>query len=302
MNRVFLAHLAVLMANVIYGANYTIAKEVMPDYIEPFGFIVLRCLGATPLFWLMGMFIKEKVAKKDIGRLAIASIFGVAINQLMFFKGLNYTTPINAAVIMPSTPIIVLIIAAFVLKERITFKKILGIAIGLSGTLLILLFGKKISFDSETFIGDLMIFVNASSYGIYLVMVTPLMRKYHAITVVKWVFLFGTITVLPFGWEEFTRIDFATMPTHIIWASVYVVFGLSFLAYLLNIVALKNLSPSVVSIYIYLQPVLAAAFAIALGKDYLTAIKVGAAVLICTGVYLVSSKRKEVPVTPPQGE
>ena len=293
MNRVLLAHLAVLMANVIYGANYTIAKEVMPDYIEPFGFIVLRCLGATPLFWLMGMFIKEKVAKKDIGLLALASVFGVAINQLMFFKGLNYTTPINAAVIMPSTPIIVLIIAAFVLKENITLKKILGIAIGLSGTLLILLVGKKISFDSETFVGDLMIFTNASSYGIYLVMITPMMRKYHAITVVKWVFLFGTIAVLPFGWEEFTRIDFASMPTHILWASAYVVFGLSFLAYLLNIVALKNLSPSVVSIYIYLQPVLAAAFAVGLGKDELTAIKVGAAVLICSGVYLVSSKTKK---------
>lgn len=293
MNRIIFAHLAVLMANVIYGANYTIAKEVMPDYIEPFGFIVLRCLGATPLFWLMGMFIKEKVAKKDIGLLALASIFGVAINQLMFFKGLNYTTPINAAVIMPSTPIIVLIIAAFVLKENITLKKILGIAIGLSGTLLILLVGKKISFDSETFVGDLMIFTNASSYGIYLVMITPMMRKYHAITVVKWVFLFGTIAVLPFGWDEFTRIDFATMPTHILWASAYVVFGLSFLAYLLNIMALKNLSPSVVSIYIYLQPVLAAAFAIGLGKDELTAIKVGAAVLICSGVYLVSSKPKK---------
>lgn len=292
MNRTVLAHLAVLTANVIYGANYTIAKEVMPDYIQPFGFIVLRCLGATPLFWLIGMSIKEKVSNRDIGLLAIASVFGVAINQLMFFKGLNYTTPINAAVIMPSTPIIVLIIAAFVLKEKVTLKKILGIAIGLSGTFLILLVGKQISFDSETFTGDLMIFCNASSYGIYLVMITPLMRKYHVITVIKWVFLFGTLAVLPFGWNEFLEIDFASMPTNIIWATLYVVFGLGFFAYLLNILALKNLSPSVVSIYIYLQPVLAAVFAIGLGKDELTAIKVAAAVLICTGVYLVSSKPK----------
>ena len=215
--------------------------------------------------------------------LAIASVFGVAINQLMFFKGLNYTTPINAAVIVPSTPIIVLIIAAFALKEKITLRKMLGIGIGLSGTLLILLVGKKISFDSNTFVGDLMIFTNASSYGIYLVLITPLMRKYHPITVVKWVFLFGSIVVLPFGYEEFIRIDFSTMPTHILWATAYVVFGLSFLAYLLNIAALKNLSPSVVSIYIYLQPVLAAMFAIGLRKDSLSWIKVGAAVLIRTG-------------------
>jgi drug/metabolite transporter (DMT)-like permease len=292
MNRVLFAHIAVLVANLIYGANYTIAKEVMPDYIQPFGFIVLRCLGATPLFWLIGLTIKEKVSNKDIGLLAIAAVFGVAINQLMFFKGLNYTTPINAAVIMPSTPIIVMIIAAFALKERVTFKKVLGIAIGLSGTLLILLAGKEISFDSKTFIGDLMIFINASCYGIYLVMITPLMRKYHPITVIKWVFLFGTLTVLPFGWNEFLEIDFATMPSNIIWATLYVVFGLSFFAYLLNIVALKKLSPSVVSIYVYLQPLLAAGFAIAFGKDELTMIKVAAAVLICSGVYLVSTKPK----------
>lgn len=300
MNRTILAHLAVLGANVIYGANYTIAKEVMPDYIEPFGFIVLRCAGATPLFWLIGLFVKEKVAKKDLGMLAIASIFGVAINQLMFFKGLNFTTPINAAVIMPSTPIIVMIIAAFALKERVTLRKMIGIATGLSGTLMILLVGKNISFDSNTFVGDLMIFVNASSYGIYLVMITPLMRKYHPITVIKWVFLFGSIAVLPFGYEEFTRIDFSVMPTHILWATAYVVFGLSFLAYLLNIAALKNLSPSVVSIYIYLQPVLAALFAISLGKDSLSWIKVGAAVLICTGVYLVSSKPKVKAIQRPE--
>jgi drug/metabolite transporter (DMT)-like permease len=292
MNRVLFAHIAVLVANVIYGANYTIAKEVMPDYIQPFGFIVLRCLGATPLFWLIGLTIKEKVSKKDIGLLAIAAVFGVAINQLMFFKGLNYTTPINAAVIMPSTPIIVMIIAAFVLKERVTFKKVLGIAIGLSGTLLILLAGKEISFDSKTFIGDLMIFINASCYGVYLVMITPLMRKYHPITVIKWVFLFGTLTVLPFGWNEFLEIDFATMPSNITWATLYVVFGLSFFAYLLNIVALKKLSPSVVSIYVYLQPLLAAGFAIGFGKDELTMIKVAAAFLICSGVYLVSTKPK----------
>ena len=137
-----------------------------------------------------------------------------------------------------------------------------------------------------------MIFINASCYGIYLVMITPLMRKYHPITVIKWVFLFGTLTVLPFGWNEFLEIDFATMPSNIIWATLYVVFGLSFFAYLLNIVALKKWSPCVGSIYVYLQPLLAAGFAISFGKDELTMIKVAAAFLICSGVYLVSTKPK----------
>ena len=290
MNKQLLAHLALIGAQLIYGANYTIAKEVMPDYIQPFGFIVLRCLGAVSLFWITGLFIKEKVAKSDLPKLALCALFGIAINQLFFFKGLNYTNPINAAVIMTSTPILVLIMAAVLIKERITSKKALGIVIGLIGTLLILVIGKELSFGSNTFLGDLMVWVNASSYGVYLVLVSPFMKKYHPLTVIKWIFLFGLIQVLPFGYSEFTQIEWNTFPPNIIWATVFVVVGLSFFAYLFNTVALKYVSPSVVSTYIYLQPVLASVFAIALGKDHLDAIKVISAVLICTGVYLVSSK------------
>ena len=292
MNRQLLAHLALIGAQLIYGANYTIAKEVMPDYIQPFGFIVLRCLGAVSLFWIVGFFIKEKVDRKDFPKLALCALFGITINQLMFFKGLNYTNPINAAVIMTSTPILVLIMAAVLIKERITTKKAAGIVVGLIGTLLILLVGKKLSFGSNTFLGDLMVWVNASSYGVYLVLISPFMKKYHPLTVIKWIFLFGLIQVLPFGFTEFTEIEWSTFPTHIIWAVVFVVVGLSFFAYLFNTVALKYVSPSVVSTYIYLQPVIASIFAVMLGKDHLDWIKVVSAVLICTGVYLVSSKSR----------
>lgn len=290
MNKQLLAHLALIGAQLIYGANYTIAKEVMPDYIQPFGFIVLRCIGAVSLFWITGLFIKEKVSKSDLPKLALCALFGIAINQLFFFKGLNYTNPINAAVIMTSTPILVLIMAAVLIKERITAKKALGIVIGLIGTLLILVVGKELSFGSNTFLGDLMVWVNASSYGVYLVLVSPFMKKYHPLTVIKWIFLFGLIQVLPFGYSEFTQIEWTTFPPNIIWATVFVVVGLSFFAYLFNTIALKYVSPSVVSTYIYLQPVLASVFAVALSKDHLDAIKVISAVLICFGVYLVSSK------------
>jgi len=285
-----IAHLSVLGANLIYGANYTIAKEVMPDYIQPFGFILLRCLGAVSLFWIVGFFIKEKIERKDFPRLLLCALFGIAINQLMFFKGLNFTHPINASVIMTSTPILVLIMAAIIIKERITALKTVGIVLGLAGTLLILMAGKELSFSSTTFIGDLMVWANASSYGVYLVIITPLMKKYHPITVIKWVFLLGLFMVLPFGYEEFTQIQWNTFPPNIIWATLFVVVGLSFFAYLLNTMALKHVSPSVVSTYIYLQPVLASAIAITLGKDSLDWIKVLSALLICSGVYLVSRK------------
>ncbi len=279
-------------AQLLYGANYTIAKMAMPEYIQPFGFVLLRCLGAVSLFWITGLFVKEKIDRKDLPKLALCALFGIAINQLMFFKGLSLTHPINASVIMISTPIMVLIMAAFIIKERITTKKALGIGIGLLGTFMILVMGKKLSFSSDTFLGDMLIFVNASSYGVYLVLISPIMKKYNPVTVIKWVFLFGLFMVLPFGYTEFTQIEWSTFPPHVIWATLFVVIGLSFFAYLFNISALKYVSPSVVSTYIYLQPIIASAFAISLGKDQLDWIKVVSAMLICTGVYLVSSKIK----------
>jgi len=297
MPRQLIAHLALIGAQLIYGANYTIAKEVMPDHIKPFGFIMLRCLGAVSLFWLVGLFVKQKVERSDLPMIALCALFGIAINQLMFFKGLSFTHPINAAVIMTSTPILVLVVAAVVINERITAIRSFGIVLGLVGTLLILLVGKQLSFSSNTFLGDLMVWTNASSYGVYLVIVSPFMRKYHPITVIKWIFLFGTLMVLPFGFGEFMQIEWHTFPPNIIWATVFVVVGLSFFAYLFNTVALRYVSPSVVSTYIYLQPVIAAAFAIAWGKDELSWIKVVSALLICSGVYLVSQKPKEVQTT-----
>lgn len=297
MNKQLLAHVALIGAQLLYGANYTIAKEAMPEFIQPFGFVLLRCLGATSLFWLVGLFVKEKIEHKDIPKLALGGLFGIAINQLMFFKGLSLTHPINAAVLMISTPIMVLVMAAIIIKERITTKRAIGIGIGMLGTLIILVMGKKLSFSSDTFLGDILIFINATSYGVYLVIISPIMRKYHPITVIKWVFLFGLFMVLPFGYEQFAAIQWGTFPPHVIWATVYVVIGLSFLAYLFNAVALKYVSPSVVSIYIYLQPIFATVFAISLGKDHLDWIKMLSAALICVGVYLVSAKTKSPQVS-----
>jgi drug/metabolite transporter (DMT)-like permease len=166
-----------------------------------------------------------------------------------------------------------------------------GIALGLAGALLILLAGKEVSFSSDTFVGDLLILINATFYGVYLVIVKPLLARYHPITVMKWVFLFGLFMVIPFGQGELRQVDWAAMPPRIIAATAFVVFGLSFFAYLFNSIALRMVSPSVVSIYIYLQPVLATFFAIMAGKDALTAIKVASAMLIFLGVYLVSVRR-----------
>ncbi len=289
MSPVLKAHLALIIVNIIYGANYSIAKEVMPAFAQPFAFVLMRVGGALILFWLVsGAFVKEKLDKKDFPRIALLAVCGVMVNQLLFLKGLSLTTPINASIIMISNPIVVLLFAAVILKEKISFFKMAGIALGISGALLLLLFNNTFSFGSETIRGDMMILINSISWACYVVLVKPLMQKYNTITVVKWVFLFGFIYVLPFGFTEFMEISWGDIPP-VIWACIiFVVVATTFIAYILNTYALKALSPSVVSIYIYLQPFLATLIAVIFGKDQLDARKVVSAALIILGVYLVS--------------
>lgn len=267
------------------------AKDVMPEYIQPFGFIFLRVLGAALLFWFFHSILSnEKIDKKDWPRIALCGLFGVAMNQLLFFAGLNITTPINAAIIMTSNPILVIIAASIILHDVITRQKIIGLALGVVGALLIILFNADFSFDVSTWQGDVMILMNAASYGVYLVIVKPLMTKYQPLTIIKWVFTFGLIYVLPFGFYDFMAIEWSTFTTTIWLETAFVVICTTFFAYLLNVFALKKLQPDTVSTYIYTQPVLASLFAIAMGKDELSLVKIIGAILIFTGVYIVSKR------------
>lgn len=293
MNKVFKAHLALLAVNLLYGANFTIAKEVMPQHIEPFGFVLLRVLGSLPLFWLCSALLKEKPAeKKDIPKMLLLAVFGVAVNQLMFLKGLSLTTPINSAILMITSPILVLALASVIIKEKLSAKKTVGIALGFGGAFT-LFFGKgEMSFSSDTFLGDFYTFINALSWGMYLVLARPLMQKYSAMTIVKWVFLFGMFMVLPFGYGELSAVQWENISFEIWLCIFYVVFLTTFVAYLLNTYALNALNPSVVSSYIYLQPFLASLIAIYFGKDELDAIRIFSGVLIFSGVYLVSQEKK----------
>ncbi|MAX79105.1 MAG: EamA family transporter [Crocinitomicaceae bacterium] len=297
----FKAHFALLLANLIYGINYSVAKGVMPDYVKPFGFIFLRASGSVLLFWLISLAMKwEPIAKKDIPRMFLAGVFGVAVNQLLFFKGLNITHPINASIMMTSSPVLVLVISALLIKEKISARKVFGIVLGLTGAVLLILFkggnlsgAPQLAFDSDTALGDALVMLNAISYGTYLVIVKPLMQRYSAVTVIRWVFTFGFCVVIPFGFGEFTEIEWVTLPTPIIWSIVFVVVGTTFLAYLLNIFALGKIMPSTASIYMYTQPLFATLIALYFGNDSLSITKIIAAVLIFVGVYFVSVKREK---------
>jgi drug/metabolite transporter (DMT)-like permease len=289
LNKIVLAHISLFVANLIYAINYTFAKDVMPDFIRPSGFILLRVTGAVTLFSLFYfLFVNEKVEKKDIIRLAICGIFGVAINQLLFFEGLNLTTPINAAIIMTINPVLVIIMSAIILFEKINIRKGIGIALGLIGASTLILNGGDVSGNTDFMLGNMFVFINATSYGLYLVLVKPLMQKYHLITIMFYVFSFGLLYVLPFGYTELLTVDWVSFPRIIIWEVLFVVVCTTVIAYLLNSSALKLLNPSTVSIYIYLQPVLATLFAIFRGSDSLDEMKIIATVIIFVGVYLVS--------------
>ena len=289
MNKTLFAHLALLGANLIYAINYSFAKDVMPNFIMPSGFILLRVIGALLLFALSYfLFVREKVERKDIFRLAICGVFGVAINQLLFFEGLNLTTPINAAIVMTTNPILVIFLSFLIIKEPITFNKSAGILLGLVGASMLILKGGGIDFSSNHQTGNLFVFINASSYALYLVIVKPMMEKYNPITVMFYVFGFGLLYVIPFGFSNLADVKWAIIPSNIYWEIAFVVVCTTFIAYLLNSSALKQLSPSTVSIYIYLQPILATLFAIFWGSDSLDRQKIIAAILIFLGVYLVS--------------
>lgn len=287
-----LALLALLAVNLIYAINYLVVKGVSPKYIEPTGFVLFRATGATLLFWLISLFTpKEKIQKEDWFRILLGALFGVALNQSLFFNGLVLTTPVNAALIMTSNPIFVLIAATFLLKEKLSTRKVIGILLGLAGALVLIQMQEVKKEASNPSLGNLLVLINAISYGLYLMVIKPVMSKYKPVTVIKWVFTFGVLMVLPFGWNQLSEIDL-DMPANM-WGSIaFVLFFTTFLAYLLSIFALKNVQASVVSSFIYLQPIITAILSFVFLKQTLNTVQILSGLTIFVGVYLVSFSKK----------
>lgn len=292
MSKRTLAILAAIGATGIYGLNHTIAKGVMPSYVGAFGFVMLRVIGATTLFWAISIFgPKEKIDKKDYLRMLVCAILGMGVNMLVFFKGLSLSTPINSAVLVTTTPIIVLIMSSLLIKEKITKRKVSGIFIGLIGALGLILFGTEIRQDAPNIpLGNFLILMNSVFYGTYLILAKILISKYHPFTFMKWLFSLGILICLPFGYQEFIEIKWSLLPFDMIWRIAFVIIGTTFCTYLFNIFALTQLKASTLSAFVYVQPLIGILFAIAVGKDSLTLIKVLAAAMVLVGVYLSSKK------------
>lgn len=280
-----------LGANLFYGAGFTVAKIVMPSLIQPLGFIFIRVSIVTLLFWMTyagGDSYRTKIEKRDWPILVLGGLFGVAINQMLFFMGLNKTLPIHASLIMMSTPLLITVIAFIVLKEKLKTDKLLGLVMGIGGAVLLMTAGKNIVGEQATALGDIYVFLNAASYSIYLVMIKPLMQRYRPVIVIRWVFLFGFLFVLPFGWGQFSAVDWSMFEAKHYLAVAFIVVCCTFFTYLWNVYALRILSPSTAGAYIYLQPVFAAVISVVFLHESLTWIKLVSACLIFSGVYLVN--------------
>jgi drug/metabolite transporter (DMT)-like permease len=281
-------HGSLFLVSLIYAATFSIAKEVMPHYIKPMGLITIRVWGAVSLLWVTHfLFVKESIfGKKDFLMLLKCAVFGVAANMLLFFKGLAITTPINAAILMVTTPLFVAFFSFFLLNEKVTKLKVIGLCFGVFGAILLLL-GPSLSFNSSTLWGDLMVMTNAIIYAYYLIIAKPLLHKYSPLTVIKWTFFFGGLLVIPFGFTELKEVQWQAIPNSIWSAIIFLIIGATFITYVLNAWALRNANATLVGAYIYLQPVLATIIAVSMGKDSLTLPKVLFSLLIFTGVYLV---------------
>ena len=283
------AHLSLLFANVIYGVNYSIAKAIMPDQIKPLALVALRSIGAASLFWITSLFMpKEKVSRKDLLFLLFCSLFGVVTNQVLFLVGLNYTSPVNSSIIVSTNPIFAFIFAALILRENITFLKGIGLSIGLTGVLLLILEHGTPDINSRTFLGDLSTLVNTISWAFYTVIVKRMLEKYHPVTVMKWTFFFGMFITISIGYPQWSSTDWSAISLNG-WLGIgFVVLFATYLGYLLISFGLRRLSPTIVSTYTYLNPVIAAYLATIMGQDHIDINMVLSAVLIFTGVFVVS--------------
>lgn len=286
-------HGALFLVSLLYAILFSWAGEIMPKYITPEAFVWLRIVTAFTLFSICSLFIsREKIDwKRDLGRFAICAFFGTAANMFMFFKGLSMTKPINGAVLMMVTPLFVALIEHLINRKKPGFETVIGFTLGAFGAIL-LMWSKGAGFSSKTLTGDIWVAVNAAFYAIYLVLAKKLANRYHAITVNRITFGFGMLYIAPLGALPLFSTSFADIPSDI-WLKIgYILLFTSFLVYLLNTYGMKHASPSLVGVYIYLQPLLASIIAVFLGRDEITLPKLMYAGMILFGVWMVTGRKK----------
>lgn len=293
MNSKTKAHLAVLIANLIFGAGYAVIKIITPTYLAPYSLNMVRVVVSLVLFWSLLLFKPSRVSidKKDIPLFILCGITGVVINQIMFVKGLALTSAIHSSLLSLATPIFITIIAIWLIGEKFSINKFIGLSLGIGGATLLVLVKDGQSNNGSSLLGDLFVLINAISFAFYMVLVKPLMEKYNAVHVLRWVFTFGSIFILPVAYPDFIATDWSLFGISEWLALAFVVLLVTFLSYLFTVYGLQELGPSVTGAYIYTQPIFATIIAMVFAGEHFTYIKAVAAILIFSGVYLVNRKK-----------
>ncbi len=290
-------HILILTANILFGISMPIFKYLLTSNVPPEAITIMRATFACMMFWLVSFFMpKEKVLPKDLITLLVCALCGVGINKWLFVVGLKSSSPVNASIIATTVPIFVLLLAAIILKEPITTKKSFGVFMGLSGGLLLVFSSTHTVNSTNSLRGDILMIINNLMYCIYLVLSKPLSLRYSSVTIMKWMFLFSALTLAPFCIKCVQYVPTFHKETFNItelYALFYLLFGATFVAFMLIPMFLKHIRPTTVSMYNYIQPIIASVIAILIGQDVFSIQKLLSALLVFTGVFCVTQSKKQ---------
>jgi len=288
-------HIAIMAANLLFGINHPISRSLMPEIIDPILLTFFRILGGLILFWASALFVKvEKVPTKDRILFFLAAFFALTANQIPFFVGLSKTSPIDASIVITTLPILSMLFAAIFIKEPITLKKAFGVLIGASGALF-LIFGQYYEHVGQGhFIGNAIVFIAVFSFALYLTLFKGLIVRYSPFTIMRWLFLFGTIQTYPFAHQALMHFNPAVLSAIVLWKIPYVIVFASFISYLLLGSAQKFLLPTTLSMYNYTQPIIASLATVAMGLDTFRVEHFVSALLVFVGVYFVTQSKTRI--------
>ena len=299
-NKPLQAHLSMFMAEAIWGLMAPLGKDAMNHGVDGISMVSFRVTGAAALFWLTSLFVKhEHVPLRDVLLMAGAAVLGIVCNQCLYTVGLSFTSPINSSIVTTSMPIFAMVLAFLILKEPITFQKALGVFVGFCGAVILVLTSAAAVSDKVGDIrGDLMCIGAQLSFALYLSLFNKLIKRYSVFTVNKWMFLWATLLIWPFSFTHVAAIQWCEVPLKSWWEAGFVVFFGTYLSYILTMVGQHYLRPTVVSIYNYVQPIVAVSVSIATGIGIFTWLQGLAVLLVFTGVWFVikSKSKRDVAV------
>ena len=294
MNRQLIGHLASFGAYAIFGLNIVFCKDIANEgELSPIFLFTLRALCAGALFWILGLFTrKEKVPAADLLRMAGAAMLGLVIPQMTFLTAITMTAPIDLSVVQSMTPVMTMFVAAIFLKEPITWKKAGGVALSFTGVLWLIFQSTHAAGPVQTRpLGIVLTITNALCFALYLGICRPVIQRYSVVTLMKWMFLFAFVVSLPFSAGQMVTLDYGAVPAKVWWEVGYLILFATFIAYFLIPLGQQRIRPTLVSMYGYLQPIIASAVGIAIGMDRLTWMKLLAAISIFAGVAIVNRSR-----------